>query len=215
MSERQTVVLLHGLARTKRSLAGLERHLQATGFETWSHTYPSRRQPLDALAADLAARIRADLPDRPLAAVTHSLGGILVRHLAAALPWTRVVMLAPPNTGSALARRLMEHPLYGWFYGPAGQQVAVGEGWPPPPSPFGIIAGTLSPSAGNPISWVSHGLRLIPPGEPSDGTVTVAETQLPGAADFRTVPASHTWIMDHPDVRRWVVQFLQTGRFEP
>ena len=211
-----TVVLLHGLARTHRSMAGMRRHLERQGYRTWAETYPSRREPLATLAEGLAAHIRRDLPDAaegPLYAVTHSLGGIMLRHLATALPWKGAVMLAPPNTGSALARRLAGHPLYDWFYGPSGRQVAEGDAWPEPPTPFGIIAGTRCPSAGNPVSWVAHGLGLLPPGEPSDGTVTVAETRLPGAADFRTVDASHTWIMDHPDVRRWVVGFLEQGRF--
>jgi hypothetical protein len=31
-------------------------------------------------------------------------------------------------------------------------------------------------------------------------------------ADFATVDASHTWIMNHPEVRAMVLEFLARGR---
>jgi hypothetical protein len=58
-------------------------------------------------------------------------------------------------------------------------------------------------------------LELIRPGEPSDGTLTVAETQLPGMSDFAQVDASHTWMMNHPATQRLVVHFLLHGQFPP
>ena len=51
-----TVVLLHGLARSARSMAGLARHLRRAGYETWSRSYPSRRVGI----ADAARRNRLD-----------------------------------------------------------------------------------------------------------------------------------------------------------
>jgi len=32
-------------------------------------------------------------------------------------------------------------------------------------------------------------------------------------ADFATVDASHTWIMNHPEVRAMVLEFLRSGDF--
>lgn len=215
----RTVVLLHGLARSQRSMAGLRRHLEASGFRTWSCTYPSRHMGLADLAKRVSQQIRADLGDLEseggLLAVTHSLGGILVRHMGDALPWRGVVMLAPPNQGSRVARALHRLGPYRWYYGPAGQEVVrppEPEGWPPPPRPFAVIAGTRALSLSNPTSWLTRGLRLLP-SQGSDGTVALNETQLPGMADFRTVAAGHTFIMDHPQVRAWIVQFLREGRF--
>ncbi|MGM0576735.1 MAG: esterase/lipase family protein [Myxococcota bacterium] len=208
-----TVVLLHGLARTRRSMARLARHLEDAGHRTWSCTCPSTRRTIPSLAAWVEESLREDLSDRPLVAVTHSLGGILVRHLADALPWRGVVMLAPPNRGSALARRLKDNRLYRALYGPAGQDVAHPERWPLPPRPFAVIAGTSGPTLGNPPSLLTAALGLLPRDEPSDGTVTVSETRLEGMADFATVPASHTWIMNHPETRRLVLHFLAHGRF--
>jgi triacylglycerol lipase len=213
MTPRPTVVLLHGLARTWRSMSGLRRHLEREGFATWAETYPSRRMPIAELAAATAEHIRAAAgPGAELMAVTHSLGGILVRHMPD-LPWRRVVMLAPPNQGSLVARSFRELPAFRWFYGPAGQEVALGDEWPAPPAPFGVIAGTRTTSVANPTSWLTTGLRVFPPGHEHDGTVSVEETRLPGMADFRTVAAGHTFIMNDPRVRAWVVRFLREGRF--
>lgn len=210
---RPPVLLLHGLARSRRSLASLARHLERAGHPTWSCTYPSRRLPIAELAAWVAERARAAAPAEAYLGVTHSLGGILVRHMAGLLRWRRVVMLAPPNDGSRVARALAGHPLYRWFYGPAGQEVAAPDGWPAPPCPFAVVAGTRDVSLANPASWMTHRLGLLPPGTPSDGTVAVDETRHPDMAAFATVEASHTWIMNHPRARALVLEFLAHGRF--
>ena len=207
------MVLLHGLGRSARSMARLGNELRSAGYETWSRTYPSRRLPIGELAATVADWIRADLGERPLAAVTHSLGGILVRHMAQELPWRSVVMVAPPNTGSSVARALKDRALFRFLYGPAASDVADGNDWPAPPEPFGVIAGTRGPSMGNPTSWVTGVFSLIEPEGPHDGTVSVAETRLPGMADFTTVDASHTWITHDPATVTKVLSFLGTGRF--
>jgi pimeloyl-ACP methyl ester carboxylesterase len=210
---RPTVVFLHGLARTSVSLVGLRRHVAAAGFPTWACSYPSRRMPIAALADEVAARIRAEVGGGELMAVTHSLGGIVLRHMAERLPWQRAVMIAPPNRGSRIALLLGHHRLFRWFYGPAGQEVARADEWPLPRWPVGVIAGTRARSLTNPVSFVAHRLAAFPQGEPNDGTVAVAETLLDGMADFLTVDANHSFILRHPVVRAAVVRFLDVGRF--
>lgn len=206
-------MFLHGLARTHRSLAGLRRHVARRGFDTWSHSYPSRRMALCDLAGSIADRIQRDLGDRPILGVTHSLGGILARHMADLLPWQGVVMMAPPNSGSRVAAALAEHPLLRWYFGPAGRALGRPDSWPDPPAPFAIIAGTRGPTIGNVPSWMIRALQLIPPGTPSDGTVTVEETRLPGMAAFAEVDASHTWMMNHPATRDLILHFLHHRQF--
>ena len=212
---KPTVVFLHGLARSHRSLAILRRAVEDAGYPTWARSYPSRRLDLAALADWLAQAIREDLGEGPLFGVTHSLGGVLVRHLADRLSWRGVVMLAPPNRGSRVAGAFKDNPVFRWYFGPAGQQVERAQGWPAPPSPFGVIAGTASLSAAAPPGWLTRALRLLPPDEPSDGTVAVSETRLDGMADFTSVAASHAWIMNHPRVPELVLGFLEYGRFPP
>jgi len=214
-----TVVLLHGLARTRWSMAGLRRHLERAGFPTWARSYPSRRMPIAAVAELVASWIARDLPGRPLAAVTHSLGGIIVRHIGARVPFSRVVMLAPPNHGSRVSRALHEQSIFRWFYGPAGQEMAapapeLDGRWPRPAAPCAVIAGTRARAGANPTSWLTRRRPYFAAGEPNDGTLAVAETELPGLAAFATVDASHTWIMDDARARALCVAFLRDGSLD-
>jgi hypothetical protein len=190
----------------------LQRQIEDAGYATFAPTYPSRRRPIDALARHLEERIRDEVGGGELYAVTHSLGGIIVRHMSA-VPFRAVVMLAPPNNGSRLAAALRDLPLYRFIYGPVGSELAEPDRWPPPPRPCGVIAGTRARSAGNPTSWLSTATRLLPPGEPGDGTLLVEETRLPQLDDFTTVDASHTWILRHAEVPRLVTRFFESGRF--
>jgi alpha-beta hydrolase superfamily lysophospholipase len=206
------VVLLHGLARGQGSMAKLAAYLRKHNYDTWSHTYPSRRHSIQYLASALTDRLVTVAEGRPLFAVTHSMGGIIVRHLNdPRLAWTRIVMLAPPNQGSQLAAGLVRNPLFRWFYGPAATELADASTWPPPPAPFGVIAGTRSRALSNVTSWTIG--RRFPDGVRNDGTVAVEETKLPGMAAFAEVDATHTWIMNAQPAWRLIVQYLQNGRF--
>jgi alpha-beta hydrolase superfamily lysophospholipase len=206
------VVLLHGLARGHGSMAKLGAYLRARGFETWSKTYPSRKHSIAYLASALSDQLVEYAGDRPLCAVTHSMGGIVVRHLRdPRLHWSRIVMLAPPNRGSQLAAGLVRNPLFRWFYGPAGRELADATSWPEPPAPFAVIAGTRSVALTNVTSWTVG--RRFPAGVSNDGTVAVEETKLPTMAAFAEVDATHTWIMNATEVRRLVVSYLREGRF--
>jgi triacylglycerol lipase len=213
----ETVVLLHGLARTSASLAGLERFLTKAGYRVVNVDYPSRRKTVEALAKeDLAPILQAELAneEKPVHFVTHSMGAILLRAYAAAerppCKIGRIVMLAPPNQGSELTDRLGERALFRWINGPAGAQLstaadALPNRLPTPAVPIGVIAGDRSL---NPFYS-----RLIPGRD--DGKVAVERTKLPGMADFLTVPYSHTWLMCRKAVQKQVLAFLRNGRFGP
>jgi hypothetical protein len=204
------VVLLHGLARGQGSMMRLSRALRAAGFETWSHTYPSRRHSITYLAGALTEQLVA--LDRPLHAVTHSMGGVIVRHLHdPRLRWGRIVMLAPPNRGSRLAAGLVRNPLFRWFYGPAGTELADSSSWPDPPAKFAVIAGTRSLAWSNPTSWTVG--RRFAAGVANDGTVAVEETKHPAMDAFAEVDATHTWIMNERTVHALVIRYLREGAF--
>lgn len=47
------VILLHGLARKKRSLSKLERHLDKEGFRVVNTGYPSRKKTIQELSTDV------------------------------------------------------------------------------------------------------------------------------------------------------------------
>lgn len=206
------VVLLHGLARGQGSMARLGTALRARGFDTFSRTYPSRRHSLIYLANEVADWLVEHAQGRPVSAVTHSMGGVIVRHLHdPRITWDRIVMLAPPNRGSQLAAGLIRNPVFRWYYGPAGAELADGSRWPMPPAPFGVIAGTRSRAFSNVTSWTVG--RRFSPQTPNDGTVAVDETKLDGMAAFATVDATHTWIMNDARAQELVVSFLRTTTF--
>ena len=211
-------MLLHGLGRTRYSMRRLERTLQARGYETLNHGYPSRSGDIASLAASMAQVVTAWADNGPLDFVTHSLGGILVRAAVAsgALPrdrMGRVVMLGTPNEGSELADLLPTIPVIGSFYarvtGPAGLELGTtADGVPGrlPPVDFevGVIAGDRS---WNP--WFSALL-----GEPNDGKVRVERTRVAGMTDFLVMPHWHPLLVSATDVIEQVVHFLECGAFK-
>ncbi len=207
---RPTVVLLHGLIRTHRMLQGIQKQIEAAGYATWARTYPSTRMPITGLAARLTEQIRNEVGDGPLIGVTHSLGGILARHMTE-LNWAGLVMVAPPNGGSRAAAALKDRALYGAIYGKAGVQLADSNGWPVPTCPFAVIAGTRAVSMANPSSLALKLLRVFPAGVANDGTVAVDETRHAAMSEFATVDATHTWIMDHPRTQSLVLHYLAHG----
>jgi len=193
------VVLLHGLGRTRRSLAGLDDALRSAGFSTVRLDYPSTRRTIEEHAS-----VVADLLDhipRPvrLSFVGHSLGALITRQLFAYdRPWrasaARVVMLAPPNQGASLAASLDKGGLLRKVLGPSFGQIADGLAarLPVPSASFAIFAGNALGASG-------------------DGLLRVEETQLDGMQEHFVVSAIHTFIMDHPDVVRGVLSFLRTA----
>jgi pimeloyl-ACP methyl ester carboxylesterase len=210
----ECVVLLHGLARTSRSMSELEEKLTQESFYVVNVDYLSRSKQILALSeiavGDGLAQCRAANAS-PVNYVTHSLGGILVRQFYknhAPVNVSRVVMLGPPNNGSEVVDYLKNIPGYEWFNGPAGMQLGTADADVPKrlgPVNFelGVIAGTQS---------VNLILSTFLP-NPDDGKVSVESAKVEGMCGFITLPATHPFLMTNDDVVTEVISFLKQGVF--
>ncbi|TWT77687.1 Alpha/beta hydrolase family protein [Posidoniimonas polymericola] len=222
----RTVVLLHGLWRSRGAMRPLQEHLsQNDAWSVISVEYPSTRATVGEHAAVLKRVVDNLEGVDQIDFVCHSLGNLVVRrwlhdyYLPAceALPADggsgpprlgRMVMLGPPNNRPELAGWVVPLDVTGQVYGPSGRQ--LNDKWDElaptltvPPCEFGILAGGNAKSGRNPLI----------PGD-DDLVVTVDNTRLAGAADFRVVPAIHTLLMGHPDVQAMTERFLLEGSFE-
>jgi len=213
--EVECVILLHGLARSQRSMSDIKDALLESGYRVWSETYASRTETVASLAQSTLSAGLAYCREQGATRVhmvSHSLGGLLIRvylqdHEVKNLG--RIVMLAPPNHGSEVADVLKDNSLYEWAMGPVGQELGTGENdlanrLKPIPGEIGVIAGNETSDP-----WFSP----IIPG-PDDGKVSVASTHLEEMKDFREVEAGHTFIMRNPQVIEQVLNFLRDGAFK-
>lgn len=214
MKHPGTLVLLHGLGRTARSMRRLAAEGARRGYRVRNLGYASRRAGILAHAERVGIAISALSDDGPLHAVTHSMGGIVLR-AALAGGWLaperleRVVMLAPPSGGSELADWLCRTPLLRLALGPAGPELRTGPGGipgtlPPVSCELGIIAGVAR----------RRTLAGSLFGGPNDGKVSVAHARVDGMRDLLVVTRGHTFIMNAPEVIEQAFHFLERGAFD-
>jgi pimeloyl-ACP methyl ester carboxylesterase len=210
------VILLHGLARTSRSMKKLEKSLSLQGYNVINLNYPSTKHSIEFLSEEILSKAieqcQKRFPPR-IHFVTHSLGGIIVRYYLSLHELSnlgRVVMLSPPNQGSELVDRLKKSFIYRKINGPAGQQLGTDKDSLPlslGPVNFelGVITGNRS------FNLLSS---MIIPG-PDDGSVSVERTKVAGMKDFLVLPQSHTFIVKSKDAKEQVIYFLKHGTFKP
>jgi predicted alpha/beta hydrolase family esterase len=194
--ERELVVLVHGMGRSRLSMYMMGRSLEQAGYRVVNWGYSSTSRAVPELGEELADAVRTRQGAAPrVHFVTHSLGSIIVRWSLANAPPAqlgRVVMLAPPNQGSRAADRMARW--VGWLLPPIRElrtdSTATARTLPlPAEAEVGVIAGER------------------------DGKVTVAESHLEGEREHVVVRSHHTFIMNRRDVRGLVQRFLATGSF--
>ena len=116
--EPETVVLLHGMGRTRVSLLVLEKRLQRAGYRTLNFPYSARDGSLDQLSDSLRQYVADNVKTKRYHFIAHSLGNIIIRN-GFREPYRpglgRIIMLAPPNHPADLAQRLKDNPVYQWL----------------------------------------------------------------------------------------------------
>ena len=193
----------------------MQKALDADGYHTANINYPSRKQTIEQLAP-LAieqglAQCREFGEVDKIHFVTHSMGGILLRQYLSEETIDelgRVVMMGPPNQGSAAVDKLGGVIGFDWLNGPAGRQLGKGDESLPlklGPADFelGVIAGNRS------IDPITSAVLK----NPDDGRVSVEDTKLEGMDAFVVVRHSHAFMMIRRRTIELTKRFLHTGRF--
>ena len=212
---RELVILLHGLGRTPRMFHDLRSALEAEGRQVTALRYASLTAGIEAHGLWLNEVLDRHPRVAKVSFVTHSLGALVLRAALARDPAWRartalgpVVMLAPPNQGALIARKLDRWTPTRFILGPGFADLAEGKPLPaalPAEVALGIIAGGCCEGEGyNPLL----------PGD-DDGVVRVAETPLEGGDAALRVEALHTFIAEDGDAIAATRGFLQDGRLTP
>ena len=177
-------------------------------------SYPSREFPIAELAPVAVAQgVSAcrSLNATRIDAVTHSLGGILMRQYLSEQTienFARLVMLGPPNHGSEVVDKLGGVPGFAEFNGPAGLELgteadSVPNSLGPSVVDAAVIAGTTS------INLVLS--NFLP--NPDDGKVSVESARLDGMCAMLTIPVSHPFLMKDDLAINNVIAYLRDGKF--
>jgi len=194
-------------------MAKLEKALTKQGYSTINMAYPSTKYPIEELAENTISNALTRCHNcAQVHFVTHSLGGILVRHYLANHTIEnlgRVVMLGPPNKGSNIVNKLHQFAVYKFINGPAGLQLGSEESSLPNQLgavnfELGVIAGTRTV---NPL------LSLMLE-KPNDGKVSVENSKVDGMTEHLALPVTHTFMMNNSSVISYVIHFLKHGTFK-
>lgn len=207
----EAVVLVHGIWMSGLEMSLLRRRLTRCGFRCYRFRYPSlSRSPAENARA--LHHYLDGLGEAQVHLVVHSLGGLVVHHLLDQYPvqcLARVVMLGTPAAGSELARRLQRQPLLRPLLGRATEHGLLGDG---PPWRGGVELGVIAGSRGFGVGTLFTGGRLQ---RPSDGTVSVVETEIEAPHQRLILPCSHFGLLFSAEVARQLCRFLAEGVFDP
>jgi len=201
------VILLHGLWMRAFTLTMLRRRIERAGYTVHLFDYASVMHDPDFSIAELLKRARA-LRGEKIHFVGHSLGGLMaLRALKQVrdLPGGRVVCLGSPLCGSQVARSVASLPGGSLLVGKSADILRDGLRRWDGPHAVGAIAGRLP---------IGLGFVVGSLGSPHDGTVSVAETRLPGLADHCVVAATHLGLVFSDEAANQTVAFLRSERFK-
>lgn len=215
LCRKECVVLLHGVGMHAFIMRRLETDLHRAGFHVENISYPSRRQPITAIAEDFlpaALRARQTAQFSRLHFVTHSMGSLVARLLFSGenrpANLGQTVMIGPPNHGSPAADHAQRHHFLRALVGVNLPALGIGplsitRRLPPADFPVGVIAGNKK------INLLFH--RVLR--DDNDGAVEISSARLEGMRDFLVVPFSHTAMLWRSEVIRQTLAFLRTGAF--
>lgn len=201
--DKEIVVLIHGLMRSSLSMSPLKNYLQHLGYKVYTYDYPSARYSIQQHGGYLNEYIdfiAAENPGVTIHFITHSLGGIITREALARRHGGELknigylIMMAPPNQGSVLAKISSKmFPLIAASIKPLAElssdQSSYVHKIPLPHIKMGIIAGR----------W--------------DAKVPPSSAYLQGGTNLVVVNSNHTFIISNTDTKKFITHFLEKGTF--
>ncbi|MBK1790856.1 esterase/lipase family protein [Persicirhabdus sediminis] len=208
------VVLLHGLCRSSKSMEKMNEQLSELGYTVHNVDYESRTAEISELSEEVISAVLLECNEQQadkVHFVTHSMGGIMVRHYLAnnKLPQLgRVVMLAPPNQGSEVVDKIGDWKAFKKLNGPAGQQLSTAES--SVPNQLGAVKFQLGVIAGD---RSINGINSMMIDGDDDGKVSVERTKVEGMSDHVVIHSTHPMIMKNDDAIELTARFLKTGKF--
>ena len=205
------VVYVHGLWLTGNEAGILLRRLgRGLNAKTRAFSYPSVRSNISDSAQALGSFLAKQRAET-MHLVGHSLGGLVILKLfengeGRRLPPGRIVLLGSPLNGSRAAKNLARLPFGKKMMGRGVHEELLTERqrrWNGERE-MGVIAGNVGIGLG----------RLVGVhGAPSDGTIFVEETRLPGILQHLVLRISHTALPFSSTVARQTAAFLTDGAF--
>lgn len=211
MTATEHVILLHGLWMRGFTLTMLRHRLQRAGYSVESFDYASVTSGpevgIERLLRRVRERAKPEGTNGKIHFVGHSLGGLIALQALQRDPQLiagNIVCLGSPLRGSAVARGVARLPGGPFVIGKNIAVLRTGiERWEGA-QPLGSIAGRLPVGLGFAVGALSS---------PHDGTVSVAETELPGLTDHCVVPATHTGLLFSEQAAERTIAFLRDARF--
>ncbi len=214
---KESVVLVHGLWMSGYACLYWQRSVRQTGMESVIYSYPTVFNRMDQNAERLFRAIkRLAKSTNKVHLVGHSMGGMVILHMLRrhghtfgknGLPQLgRVVLCGSPINGSHAARTVRSWPVFGRVLGNSILDWSgISRTQLPEHLDIGVIAGTRNLGFGRMV-------KSLP--QPSDGTVSLVETELKGGETDRVcMKISHAEMLVAPAVGTQIVHFLQNGRF--
>lgn len=199
----EIVVLIHGLMRSSLSMSPLKSYLESLGYQVYTYSYPSTQYTIEEHGLYLkkfVVNLLANNPNLKIHFITHSLGGIIIREALSKLTKAQfknigyLIMLAPPNQGSLLAKLTTKIiPFITFAIKPlaelSSEQSSYVHRVPVPNVKIGIIAGRF------------------------DAKVPPSSAYLKGQSDLVVINATHTFIMTNATTKKLIAHFLANGTF--
>ena len=210
-SDKEAVVLIHGLARNKYAMWWLASELEDAGYQVYRIGYQSLRKKPEEILADVKQQIDdccASYPQK-VHFVGHSLGGLLARAYLQDNQVNNlgnVVLIGSPSHGTELVDYYKDRS-WASIAGPTTLSLGTDQGSFPcsltkPDYPVGVIAG---------VSGDEDNDHILPGKD--DGMVTVESTKVEGMTDFREVKVSHAMMRYNDEVAKHTIAFLKTTKF--